>query len=350
MNCYSCDTPLKPETLICTSCGMRQISYRPYIIYPTPEDDRIATDQVEDEAVSDAPTLALPNVSSNEGTVARSGEADIAAYSTIATQVVSPSQIPDSEEVELEDLPTLATPAIGQSSPAQVSGREERDLRELPTLALPSIHSAEVMHPPQKSDLEDEMLEDLPRSNSKRVLLILGNIGLSLLVVSLIGLIIFFLSLKNPFTNGVASGPTVVPVSTAQYGPSGQLVKESAGNTLVDPQLSTQIDNNYNPTQPATTFTTQQEIYIVFGIESQGLPGTIKAIWYLDRSPINTALFAHAPENTIGYFSTVYTTPGQGAVELYWCATSNCTDAQLAQIVTFTVSAEADPTPNPTVG
>ena len=39
-----------------------------------------------------------------------------------------------------------------------------------------------------------------------------------------------------------------------------------------------------------------------------------------------------------GYFSVRLDTAATGTVELYWCTQSDCSDAKLANVVTFTVS------------
>jgi hypothetical protein len=44
------------------------------------------------------------------------------------------------------------------------------------------------------------------------------------------------------------------------------------------------------------------------------------------------------PDYDHGYFSVQLYTAATGKVELYWCTQSNCSDAKLANVVTFTVS------------
>lgn len=120
--------------------------------------------------------------------------------------------------------------------------------------------------------------------------------------------------------------------------PTGQSISPSAASILSHAQLASAIDNALTPTHITSTFTTGQHIYLTFHIDSKGLDGAIQARWYADGQQVSRSMFHHAHENIVGLVSYVYTLPAKvGVVALFWCRQQNCSDAQLAVLVQFTV-------------
>src|SRR5581483_4681688 len=105
------------------------------------------------------------------------------------------------------------------------------------------------------------------------------------------------------------------------------------------PHTASGIDNNYEPTQITNAFKVKQTIYVTFRISSNNQSGYLGAKWYADKQLVTSDSFHHSPSNDVGYFSTSYDVPtNNGTVEVYWCTKSDCSDGQLAQVLTFTVA------------
>jgi hypothetical protein len=135
--------------------------------------------------------------------------------------------------------------------------------------------------------------------------------------------------------------PTVqgITPSTGGTSPSGTAIDPTAAAIITNPQTASAIDSNGNPTTTASTFTVNQTIYVTFGLQLNGSTGYVQVKWYVNNqlgiSKILPITDATAPG---GYFSETYKVAAAGAAELYWCSQSDCSDAALAQFVTFTVS------------
>ncbi len=143
---------------------------------------------------------------------------------------------------------------------------------------------------------------------------------------------------------------TATKAASSTGAPSGKAIVPSAAAILSNPQTSSDVDSNYNPTHVTSTFTTNQSVYLTFNIDSGSQDGYIEAKWYADGQLVNDRSFTHTHTHDLGIFSHNYTTAtNNGAAELYWCTQSNCSDAQLAQVVHFTVTSSSLVPSGPTV-
>ncbi len=121
--------------------------------------------------------------------------------------------------------------------------------------------------------------------------------------------------------------------------PSGIPIIPTASHILKNVQTSRSIDNTLAPTGVTKTFMANQKVYVTFTIASGTQDGFIGAKWYADGQVVATTILQHNHANTQGVFSNVYITPTpDGALELYWCTQADCKDAQLAQVIHFTVT------------
>ena len=102
--------------------------------------------------------------------------------------------------------------------------------------------------------------------------------------------------------------------------------------------MSSAVDNNYEPTKITSTFTPGQTAYLTFHENSQGKDGYIQVKWYMNGTLDSSRVLKHNGQNDRGYFQ--YSSADTGPVEaaMYWCTVQSCGDAQLAQVVTFTIS------------
>lgn len=175
-----------------------------------------------------------------------------------------------------------------------------------------------------------------PPKKRSRVGLIIGIVvgGVLLLCVGLaaLGAII-----SNQAGKTATSGAKNTNQTNAA--PSGKSVVSSAATILHNPQTSTDVDKDLNPTHITSTFTTNQSVYVTFDIDSGDKDGYIQAKWYADGQVLSARSFAHTHTHNVGVFSRLFTTAtNNGAAELYWCTKSDCSDAQLAQVIHFTVN------------
>jgi hypothetical protein len=100
------------------------------------------------------------------------------------------------------------------------------------------------------------------------------------------------------------------------------------------------VDSNFKPTTLTTTFATNKPVYATFTIPTSAPPnGFVVTKWYIDGKLDVTSKILTVQSDFVGYFSETYTSAAQGAVELYWCTQSNCSDAKLADVANFTVTA-----------
>lgn len=121
--------------------------------------------------------------------------------------------------------------------------------------------------------------------------------------------------------------------------PSGAAIDPAAAAIITHPQMASSIDSNYNPTKLANTFAVNQNIYITYNLSLNGQTGYIEAKWYVNNVFGASKIFnANDPTFTHGYFAETYKAAANGAIELYWCTKSDCSDAALAQFSIFTVS------------
>ncbi|GER82363.1 MAG: zinc ribbon domain-containing protein [Thermogemmatispora sp.] len=201
------------------------------------------------------------------------------------------------------------------------------------------------------------------KSNLGKVLLIVGAVLLVIVAACCGG---FFIIARNASNNVVSSinatataiaatasaeegtasslltpTTTVAPTTSApsnQQGPSpsGSPIATSASAIVTKVQMADQV-NDVTPTHLTSTFKTHQTIYATFEIKS-GNSGYMVAKWYLNNvHAFDNKVLQVKPGYDAGYFAGYYNLAGQGAVEIYWCTTSDCSDAQLAQVATFTV-------------
>lgn len=136
------------------------------------------------------------------------------------------------------------------------------------------------------------------------------------------------------------SSPTPSP-PVASVGPSGSPIVASATQFFTNIQMASAINStSFFPTKLSKTFVVKQNVYLTFIVNLHGQPeGYLVAKWYIDGVFGKSNNVLHATSNGPGYFGLFYNVPGNGAVELYWCQQSNCSDEQLAAVETFTITA-----------
>jgi cytoskeletal protein RodZ len=148
--------------------------------------------------------------------------------------------------------------------------------------------------------------------------------------------------LQGDDATATADEQTVTAIETPSVpngdsAPTSSQIDPDAAKIITQAQTTSAIDSNYKPTDSKSSFNVGDDVYVTF--TTTGQKGYILAKWYLDGvyAQSNDPL-ADQNGETNGYVSLSVSLSGSGETALYWCTKSDCSDATLAQIVTWTVS------------
>ena len=121
-------------------------------------------------------------------------------------------------------------------------------------------------------------------------------------------------------------------------GPSGSPVDSGASAIISNAQTTSSIDSNYLPTNVTDQFKVGNVVYVTYHL-TLTQSGYVEAKVYLNSVFVTqTSLPVTLGKYDHGYFNITYQKTGTGAFELYWCLQSDCSDAKLAAVATFTVA------------
>jgi hypothetical protein len=127
------------------------------------------------------------------------------------------------------------------------------------------------------------------------------------------------------------------PPSTPSVTPTPTL----PGQGLLDTSV---LSDNFNEQtgqilQQSTDFKVNQKIYVILSLHPGGNSHLVCLNWYLNDLSVNTFAFQVNPAFNYKYYSyAVMSTSGKGRVDISLASTTTCTDAVLAQELSFTVS------------
>ncbi len=185
--------------------------------------------------------------------------------------------------------------------------------------------------------------------------LILGIVGGVLLLLCIGACALIYAASKNAPTTTTNTPTTTTTTNTtpapttgttpgsSTTGPSGQAIVPAAAAIITNAKMTSAVDSNYQPTNPTTTFTLNQNIYVTFDLHLTQ-KGYAVAKWYDGTDLIHTSKILSLQDTsyTVGYFGVQYLQPtSNGAVELYWCTQPDCSDGQLAAFLNFTVTSSS---------
>ncbi len=147
----------------------------------------------------------------------------------------------------------------------------------------------------------------------------------------------------TPYTEDTS---TPTPSTTSSSTPSGNPIDPTAASIITDAQTASSINQiTAAPINLTNTFQTKTNIYVTFKLNNDNFDfskntGYVTVKFYADSTALDvpsTPLTISEPAPG-GFFKIQYLTSAQGAAELYWCQQPDCSDEQLAQVVTFTVT------------
>jgi hypothetical protein len=135
-------------------------------------------------------------------------------------------------------------------------------------------------------------------------------------------------------TTGTGTTPT-----TSSGVPTSNQIDPNAEANLSNAQTTSSVDSNYKPTNITSNFSVGATIYVTYTLSG-------KAGYFIEKtydSNGTIALQSQTPHAIAsgdgnGEVSFSLSSSGSYTTGLYWCQQSNCSDAALAQVVTFTVS------------
>ncbi|OLB35428.1 MAG: hypothetical protein AUG45_00790 [Ktedonobacter sp. 13_1_20CM_3_54_15] len=145
-------------------------------------------------------------------------------------------------------------------------------------------------------------------------------------------------STSSATTPTTSTNTTPTTSTSGNTGPSGTTIDPTAAGIITNTKMASAVDSNYNPTKVTDTFVTKQTIYATFKIDTNAPDGYVQGKWYADGKYAFSSKALAVKGDFLGYLSAEYNIATQGAVELYWCTQSNCSDGKLADVANFTVT------------
>lgn len=135
-----------------------------------------------------------------------------------------------------------------------------------------------------------------------------------------------------PSSTTAGTTPTVAPTAT-------QSTTFPGAQYISNPQTASSINTaTAQPLKLTATFTVNQRIYVTFDIHPNGKSGAVCLAWYLDNHLVNQFAFPASASAGSGYSYDLYGAAGPAYVQILWASTTACSDALLAQQVSFTVT------------
>jgi hypothetical protein len=335
MNCTSCSNLLPAGVAFCPTCGTPTPYNMPGQASASPYGQTEASSPYGNPNSPAYPALP-PTIAANADGYAPQPPPPYTAYGAYSAGTPQPAPY------NPYNMPESAYPGGAPPSPANSMGSTPYYGQS----PMPGYQPGYQSGMPQPG-----MYGTLPKKRNKVGLII----GISLLSVVLLcgGVLVAAAQIGKGAANKLVS--SIDATATANAGnapatsnpssnsgiPTSASIVPAAAQILSGAQTSSSVDSNYNPTNVTTTFATNSDVDLTFQIDSAGQNGYIQVKWYEDGQQVYTDILPHKAANNQGYFGETYLVAGAGAATLSWCTKADCSDAQLAQIVTFTISSTA---------
>lgn len=131
--------------------------------------------------------------------------------------------------------------------------------------------------------------------------------------------------------------PTPYPPYSESNPPSNMDFSGTAQSILTNAQIASAVYSDNQPKTISSHFRPYDHVYLTYNLTA-GHTGYAMAKWYSQGDNGNEGDVQPLDgREGPGYFSATYYDAGQGAVELYWCGKSDCSDRQLAWVRPFTI-------------
>ena len=142
-------------------------------------------------------------------------------------------------------------------------------------------------------------------------------------------------------TNTAQLTPTPYPPYNESNPPSGVNFSGTAQQIIPTAQMASKLNSQYEPTELQSDFPPGQTMYIAYHWTNVGYSGYVYTLWYFNGQQVThyrSVYISTSYSYYNGYVSYSIPQDGQGAVEVYWCSKSDCSDRQLAWVRPFTIS------------
>jgi len=176
--------------------------------------------------------------------------------------------------------------------------------------------------------------------------------GLCVVTGGLLLIFVYFTGLSLPQSNSLSMN-AITPVATQAIIPSSTTAAATPTVALSptqsatfpgeqyigNPQMASSINTtSAQPLQTASSFAVGQKIFVTFDIHPNGKSGAVCLAWYSNNHPVNQFAFPVSASAGAGYSYDIYGATGSAYVQISWASTTACSDALLAQQVSFTVT------------
>lgn len=134
--------------------------------------------------------------------------------------------------------------------------------------------------------------------------------------------------------------PTPYPPYTESNPPSGGNFSEYAQQVIASAQTAGSVDSQNRPNTLQSKFNSGDEVYLSYKW-TQGYSGYVYTLWYfngrLESDLTSRSKYIYTYNYGYGYMGATFYDSGQGAIEVYWCGKSDCSDRRLAWVRPFSV-------------
>lgn len=329
MNCSSCGTALPQGSAHCPKCQQA-----------TPAENGPST--VPDSSSQDAPArkprlqkTALKK-SRSKGQRLSLPQRPVQPVSTLEQHTLTNTSPDETSEVAPEQASATIVPT---STEPQPSHPEVTNTTRQRALVHPTPMPLAVFRGPATKIGTNAVVGASSKAHISKNMLILC-LAICIVIGGMTGVVAL---LNKSTTETTSTAPVVIPTDNttasipANAGPSGAKVQPAAAALIIEAHTSSSINDKYIPTHLTKIFPAKQTIYITFVINSPQQSGTIMVKWYENGKQLHTDTLQHSPPNNVAFFSEQYEHKANGSAELYWCTQESCQNAQLAQVLTFTV-------------
>ena len=314
MNCTSCGKPLAPGVAFCPVCG----ASTPYNTSGQGSDSQYNPTEASPYGNAQSYPPLPPTVAAGPDNSPPQAQNPYGSYTSYGA-TPQPPYNPYGATPQPPYNPYGATPPTYGENPPQPPPAN-------PMGAAPYYGQSSMPgYPPMQAG----MYGTPPKKRSK-VGLIIGIVVLALVLLCG-GLAVAAVQLGKKAT-------TVAGTVTTGNVPSNSDAVPAATKILYGAQTSSTVNANYDPTNLTTTFAVGKDVDLTFHVNSAGKNGYIEVKWYEDGQEATSNILTHHAQNDHGYFGQPFTSAGSGAAALYWCTKADCSDAQLAQVVSFTIT------------
>jgi hypothetical protein len=144
-------------------------------------------------------------------------------------------------------------------------------------------------------------------------------------------------AINNSLTAVATYGTVTIP--TVSGGSGLGATDPNAAAVITAAQSTSGVDSNQVATDSQTSFTTPVTMYIAVKLADNHSDGYARVKLYKNSTyDVESDILALPATYTTASFSFVINNPGLFSAGVYWCTKSDCSDAALGQVVTFTAS------------